>query len=170
MLTIRRAEANELPIVLNLLKDAALWLRERQIDYWQAWLDPPPHFVAWIQEGFDTHQFHFACQGQDVVGCFRLQWEDELFWGVQAPAAGYVHSFTTARTLHGKRIGERTLAHIEEMCREHGKQFLRLDCGSHVAGLRRYYEAYGFQRVGEATVMNDHFTLYQKPLDQPSQI
>ena len=92
------------------------------------------------------------------------------FGGVQAPAAGYVYSFTTARTLHGKRIGERTLAHVEEMCREHGKQFLRLDCGSHVAGLRRYYEAYGFQRVGETTVMNDQFTLYQKPLDQPSQI
>jgi hypothetical protein len=36
------------------LKDAAIWLGEREIDYWQDWLNPPVEFVCWIQEGFQN--------------------------------------------------------------------------------------------------------------------
>jgi GNAT superfamily N-acetyltransferase len=160
----QHAQPNELSIVLQLLNDAAIWLRARQIAYWQNWLNPPPAHVQWIQEGFRQQQFYLAYRQELLVGCFRLQWADETFWGQRDDCAGYIHSFTTVRTFYGQRIGEQILQWIEAYCRQQGKQYLRLDCGSHVTGLRRYYERYGFQVVGETTVMNDVLTLYEKPI------
>ena len=159
-----QAHQNDVPIVLKFLKEAALWLREQGIDYWQDWINPPPLFLNWIQEGFDRGEFYLVYQHTEVIGCFRLQWQDELFWGSQADNAGYIHSFTTSRSLVGQRKGEQVLALIEEYCRGQGKFFIRLDCGKAIHGLCRYYEAYGFREVGEATVMGEVLTLYEKSL------
>lgn len=161
-LYFRPARQDELALVLQLLKDAALWLQEKQIDYWQDWLDPPAEFVSWIREGFENNEFYLIYRASDAVGCFRLQWTDELFWGKRDEASGYVHSFTIARHLTGQYIGERALAMIEDYCRQQGKAYLRLDCGKHVAGLCRYYESYGFRNVGETKVQGESLTLYEK--------
>ena len=157
-----RAHQDDLPIVLQLLKEAALWLCERGVDYWQDWINPPPVFLNWIQKGFDRDEFYLVYQGTEVIGSFRLQWEDELFWGSQADNAGYIHSFTISRALARQRKGEQVLALIEEYCRNQGKTFLRLDCGKAIHGLCQYYEAYGFRKAGETTVMGEVLTLYEK--------
>jgi hypothetical protein len=46
----RPARQDKLTLVLQLLKDAALWLQEKKIDYWQNWINPPTEFVNWIKE------------------------------------------------------------------------------------------------------------------------
>ena len=144
------------------MKQAALWLQKRQIDYWQDWLNPPAKFVNWISEGFQNNEFYLIGQDDKAIGCFRLQWSDELFWGQRGGASGYVHSFTVGRYLAGKRIGEHVLALIEDDCRLQGMDFLRLDCGTHLTRLRQYYEAYGFLNVGETTLQGERLTLYEK--------
>jgi ribosomal protein S18 acetylase RimI-like enzyme len=159
-----QAHQDDLPIVLQFLKEAALWLQEREIDYWQDWLHPPPLFLNWIQKGFDRDEFYLVYQSADVIGCFRLQWQDELFWGPQTDNAGYIHSFTVSRSLAGQHRGEQVLALIEEYCRTRGKTFLRLDCGKAIHGLCQYYEGYGFRKVGETTVMGEEMALYEKSL------
>ena len=159
-----QAHQHDLPIVLQLLKEAAVWLQERKIDYWQDWLNPPPAFRNWIQQGFDRNEFMLVYEHNTVIGCFRLQWQDELFWGEQADNAGYIHSFTISRCLAGQGKGKQVLGLIELMCRAHGKRYLRLDCGKNISGLCRYYEAYGFQNVGETIVRGEVLTLYEKPI------
>lgn len=163
-LNFRPARQNELALILQFLKDAALWLQEKQIDYWQDWLDPPNEFISWIRAGFEDNEFFIICQADEAIGCFRLQWADELFWGKRDEAAGYVHSFTIARHLAGQDIGKRALALIEDYCLKQGKAYLRLDCGKHVARLCQYYETYGFQSVGETMVQGESLTLYEKRL------
>ena len=153
---------DEFTLVLQFLKDAALWLREKQIDYWQSWLNPPAEFVNWIKEGVKNKEFYMICQANEAIGCFRLQWTDELFWGNREETSGYVHSFTTARHLAGQRIGERALELIEDYCRQQGKDYLRLDCGKHVTKLCKYYETYGFSNVGEIMVQGEIMSLYEK--------
>ncbi|HNT73817.1 MAG TPA: GNAT family N-acetyltransferase [Anaerolineae bacterium] len=157
---------DDLPTVLRFLKEAALWLRERGIDYWQDWIDPPPLFRHWIQEGFDRDEFYLVYQDAEAIGCFRLQWQDELFWGHRMDKAGYIHSFTISRKWAGQRKGEQVLAVIEAYCRAQGKDFLRLDCGKAIQGLRQYYECYGFRQVGETTVMGEGLILYEKALSR----
>lgn len=158
----RSAYQDELVLVMHFLKDAALWIREKDIDYWQDWLDPPAEFVDWIKNGFKNNEFYLIYQENKIVGCFRLQWTDELFWGQRDETAGYVHSFTIARCLVGQHIGERVLALIENYCRQQGKDYLRLDCGKHVVRLCQYYEVCGFRNVGETMVQGESMNLYEK--------
>ena len=77
-ITLRKAVPEEMPAVLEMLKQAALWLREKKIDSWQNWIDPAPHFIAWIQRGFDNNEFFIVESGNRVIGCFRLQWQDPM--------------------------------------------------------------------------------------------
>ncbi|MBN2390409.1 MAG: GNAT family N-acetyltransferase [Anaerolineae bacterium] len=161
-LYFRPAQPDETSIVLQLLKEAALWLQKKRVDYWQDWLNPPLLFVQWIQQGFERGEFYLVYQQDELIGCFRLQWEDDAFWGTRAEPAGYLHSLTTVRRLAGQRWGEHILTLIEAHCQAAGKEYLRLDCGSQVTGLCRYYELNGFQQVGSTTVHGEALTLYEK--------
>jgi GrpB-like predicted nucleotidyltransferase (UPF0157 family)/GNAT superfamily N-acetyltransferase len=163
-LSFRRARQEELEVVMLLLKKAALWLREKKIDYWQDWISPPPNFVNWIRVGFAQNNFFMAEKEGNIIGCFRLQWQDEIFWGKREDQAGYIHSFTVDRNLAGQGMGYRILSLVESFCRDNAKNWLRLDCGAEVNGIRKYYEGYGFKPVGEVTVYSK-LTLYEKRIN-----
>jgi GNAT superfamily N-acetyltransferase len=163
-LTVEKAGKDDIGIVLDLLKEAALWLKDENIDYWQNWIDPAGHFVDWIRRGFTEEQFYFVKYGEEIIATFRLQWDDEMFWGKRNDASGYLHSFTTSRKLKGQEIGTLVLEWIEDLCRKNRKDFLRLDCGAAISGLCRYYEKHGFKNVGEVTIMNEDLILYEKRL------
>lgn len=163
-ITFRKAKPEELETVLLFLKEAALWLQQKGIDYWQDWISPPPNFIDWTKQGFDQNEFHIVEDDGGVIGCFRLQWQDPMFWGDQEDTAGYIHSFTISRDLAGQSIGKFVLGLIESHCRQNEKKFLRLDCGIDIKGLRKYYEQYGFKPVGEVTVVGERLTLYEKQI------
>lgn len=163
-ITFRKATPEELEAVLLLLKEAALWLQKKGIDYWQDWISPPPNFIDWIKQGFDQNEFYMVENDRGVIGCFRLQWQDPMFWGDREDTAGYIHSFTISRDLAGQSIGKCVLDLIESYCRQNEKEFLRIDCGINIKGLRKYYEQYGFKPVGEVTVLGERLTLYEKQI------
>jgi GNAT superfamily N-acetyltransferase len=163
-ISFRKASAVEMPIVLQLLKEAALWLRTKKIDYWQNWIDPAPNFVNWIQRGFDDDEFFLVETVGRTAGCFRLQWQDPMFWGPQPDDAGYMHSFTVRRDLAGNGLGYRLLDMITDYCDARAKMWLRLDCGADVPGLRKYYENYGFRWVKDMVYAGFPTTLYEKPI------
>jgi GNAT superfamily N-acetyltransferase len=163
-ITFRKARPDEMDKVLQLLKEAALWLREKKVDYWQNWIDPAPQFVSWIQRGFNSDEFFIVEQDGNTAGCFRLQWQDPQFWGQQVNNAGYIHSFTVKRELAGQGTGYRLLDLIEAYCRDNGKTMLRLDCGTDIPGIRKYYEKYGFMWVKDTVYSGYPTTLYEKPI------
>jgi GNAT superfamily N-acetyltransferase len=163
-LSFRKARPDEMDMVLLLLKEAALWLREKKIDYWQQWLDPPPNFTEWIERGFDNDEFFIAEQDGNPAGCFRLQRQDPQLWGQQEDNAGYIHSFTVKRELAGQGNGYKLLKLIEAYCRDNGKTLLRLDCGTDIPGIRKYYEKYGFKWVNDTVYSGFPTTLYEKQI------
>ena len=138
-LVFRKAMSSEADIAFKLLKEAAKWLEEKNIDYWQNWHQPPKEHAAWIHEGFEEGQFYFVEHSDKVVGMYRLQYDDEIFWGKRNDKAGYIHSFTTDRSLKGRGIGGKILEHIERQLREEGINFLRLDCSPNISELCDYY-------------------------------
>ena len=104
-LDISIADSSQISVVLQLLKEAALWLKNRNIDYWQNWINPNEIFIDWIKQGFDNKEFFMVRYNDEIIGTFRLQWSDELFWKNRNDESGYIHSFTTLRKYEGNNIG-----------------------------------------------------------------
>ena len=127
-ISFRKARGGERDIVLSLLKEAALWLRDRGLTQWSSWLDPPSGLLRRFERGFQAGEFFMIERSGEVIGCFRLQWEDKTFWGQRDEPAGYVHSITIKRSLAGRGIGRRVLEMVEGHCQQNGKRYLRLDC------------------------------------------
>jgi N-acetylglutamate synthase-like GNAT family acetyltransferase len=158
------AGVDDISIILRLLKEAALWLEIRNIDYWKDWINPPEAFINWIRKGFDNNEFYLVNEGSQIIGCFRLSWQDEIFWGQQSTPAGYIHSFTIDRKYLGKKKGIVAIELIEKKCKENKCNYLRLDCSSKVQKQKEYYENIGFQPVGETIVRGEQLTLYEKKI------
>jgi GNAT superfamily N-acetyltransferase len=167
-LEITNADNSEMPAVLSLLKDAALWLKENNIDYWQNWINPKAIFISWIRQGFEDNEFFIVRYNDEVIGTFRLQWSDELFWKNKKDKAGYIHSFTTLRKYKGKHLGTKILEWIEDYCKKNNKDYLRLDCGVSIVGLNEYYIKHNFKNMGILNFNhNGHkekLNLYEKKL------
>jgi hypothetical protein len=159
---MRVATVEDRESVLGLLKCAAIWLNGRGVDYWQNWLDPPAHHVAWIDEGLSAGEFRIVESAGDCVGCLRIKRSDPLFWGVRDDSAGYVHSLTIARDPVYRGLGAVVLDEVASQLAANGASWLRLDCGAGVSGLRSYYESHGFAAVGTTTVDGEENVLYQR--------
>lgn len=165
-LTIRSAKSNEINIALNLLNKAALWLKDKSIDYWQNWLNPSDEHIAWIKQGFDNGEFYFVFNSQNaIMGMYRLQYTDEMFWGKQTDKAGYIHSFTTNRDFKGNNIGYQVLKTIEEELLKKSFAYLRLDCSPAIVGLCNYYENYGFVPKETVVIHGEELRLYEKKIN-----
>ena len=108
--------------------------------------------------------FYFAKKNDEIVGMFRLQFSDEMFWGKMKDKAGYIHSFTTKRSLAGCGIGEEILNYIEKMLLSKSINLIRLDCGADNKGLCNYYENLGFEKVGQTNVDGEKLNLYEKEI------
>lgn len=155
-------DEQEFKAVFNFLKEAAMWLRNKKIDYWQDWLNPPDNYKNWILKGLRNKQFYFVYENDKLVGMFRLQYNDELFWGKKYDKAAYIHSFTIKRELSGKGIGYKVLNKLEKQLKSEGISYLRLDCGIHIKKLCDYYKSYGFKEAGSVTVHGEELLLLEK--------
>jgi hypothetical protein len=47
-IVFQRAGRNDLTEILRLLKEAALWLNMKNINYWKVWINPPDKYITWI--------------------------------------------------------------------------------------------------------------------------
>jgi RimJ/RimL family protein N-acetyltransferase len=160
-LTIRKALAYEISAAFNLFRDAAVWLKARNIDHWQEWHRPAELYKNWVRDGFENGQFFFVEEVGKIVGMFRLQFDDELFWGERNDEAGYIRSFTIKRDLSGHGIGYSVIDQIKSYLKDKDIHLLRLDCVSDNARLREYFENYGFKNAGTAYVHDQDLILYE---------
>lgn len=159
---LRQAQREELPIALEMLKEAALWLKGKGINYWQDWIDPKVQYINWIKQGFDNDQFYFFYSGSKLSGMLRLQYQDEIFWGKQKDNAGYIHSFTTRRDMAGAGFGHIMLNKVQDLLNNEGIKIMRLDCGKNYEKLCKYYESEGFINVGETEIFEEELSLFEK--------
>ena len=104
-----------------------------------------------------------AEHGGVPVGTITLQWVDEPMWGARPPDAGYVHRLAIRRSVAG--LGAELLASADAHVAAHGRAFLRLDCWSGNAALRRYYEHAGFTHRGERSEESWTVSRYDAPCD-----
>ena len=139
------AAENDFDSVFGLYQNTAKWFAEKGINQWSQWLSPDEKQKEWLQNRLAKGEFWFAKnESSELVGMFRLMYEDEEYWGKQDIAAGYVHSLITLRAFSGQNIGEKMLQFVEnELIRKEIFTF-RLDCVATNERLCNYYLSQGF--------------------------
>jgi GNAT superfamily N-acetyltransferase len=142
---IRPARPEEIEAVLDVLADAAGWLREREIDQWPERFDRD-----WVMPAIERGETWLAERDGEVVGSLVVQWEDPMFWAGYPNDAGYLHRLAVRRP--GTGLGAQLLRWAERHTSDAGKPFLRLDCVAGNEELRAYYERAGYEHVGHVTV------------------
>ncbi|MEW2128961.1 tyrosine-protein phosphatase [Streptomyces sp. NPDC005435] len=146
-LDFRRADERDLPTLVRLRDDAARWQIGRGIDQWKPGGLGEDHFRARLADG----EVWLATLGPGgpVAGAWELWWDDPAAWGPQPPTAGYVHRLMTDRRTAPPGTGRLLLAEAERRIAAAGRTLCRLDCLADNARLRQYYEAAGYEVVGE---------------------
>jgi len=152
LLRFESAQRNELPIILDLLDEAAVWLRARDILQW------PPRFsdvddwrAARIASYVEDGQAWLVRISSEVVATFTIGAADPDYadgWPDGPDDALYIFRMAVRRAWAGRNLGGRILDWASARALARGHKWLRLDCHRDNTALQNYYEARGFIRVG----------------------
>jgi ribosomal protein S18 acetylase RimI-like enzyme len=165
---LRPAARSDVPAVVELLAGASAWLRSLGIDQW-----PLRFSDSFISATVGRGQLYVAVEGAEVVGTITLQWSDPTFWGNRSDA-GFFHRLAVKRSHAG--LGRSLIDWADVQSEQHGRPYLCLDAVASNRRLRDYYEALGFEEVGEIEGPREHphsaahgrwqATLYERPVGQ----
>lgn len=156
--TVARPE--DLPLVMEILAEAAAWLKQKGIDQWPS--PPNEHWQRRMATAIQQDEMYTVGNTPNRFGIVRFTWSDP-YWP-DDNLAGYVHSMAIRPAMQGKNVGGAILSWVEMMAQQQGRQFLRLDCLASNGRLRRYYEEQGFTYRGEVQDHDYMAALYEKML------
>ncbi len=148
-LTIRPAAADDLDVVVGIIRDAARWLAARGVEQWPA--DGfPPHTIA---DRIGRGETYVVDVDGDPAATVSIDWADPGMWGAQGSdgRAAYLHRMAVCRRYAGMGIGERLVEFAREQARAAGRPLVRLDCVTANRDLCRYYLARGWAHVRDIT-------------------
>lgn len=160
VLDARLAEPADLPVVMEILAEAAEWLTEQGIDQWPS--PPNEHWQRRMMEAIKREEVYTFGIVKNRFGIARFTWSDP-YWPDDG-LAGYVHSMAIRPKMHGQDVGRTILSWAIIKAMRQKKQFLRLDCLAKNGRLRRYYEDQGFLYRGEYIDRDYVAALYEKPI------
>lgn len=158
---IRQAGVPDIGSILGILTEAAEWLHSRGIPMWcDHELDPER-----IAEEAARGDFFVAESGGGIVGTFKFQLEDRLFWpDLPAGEAAFVHRFAIHRGVAGSGVSTAMLQWAADRAAQSGRRFLRLDCDAARPSLRAFYETFGFRYHSNRQVGPYHVARYEYPV------
>lgn len=160
-IAISKAQREDLQCVLDLWLEAAKWMLTQGIEQWK----PNLFTMDSVQEQYKNAELFVAKTNELVVGCFSVQWSDELIWQeLNNDDAGYIHKLVVAREFKGHHIGAHLLACAEEYIKFAGKRSSRLDCKADNERLNAFYRDAGYRFVTKVEGRNWNSSLYEKIL------
>lgn len=164
MYIFRTVAVDQSKVVFEMLNQASLRLKNKGIDHWQYWQDPPQFKIDWVNEGIHQRQFNFIYLGKMRIGMFRIMDEDLLYWGPQKGKAKYLHSLVILPKYNGKAHGQLVLSQLEQSLSKEKTNYLRLDCSADNHGLCNYYINLDYIPVRVHSMQNGDFQLFEKQL------
>ena len=152
LLSVDQASPDELPLVLELLDDAAQWLSQRGIHQWPArFTNAEGWRIERIRAYTDNGHTWLARINATAVATFTLSGADPDYvdgWPDGPETGLYIYRMAVRRGFAGHDIGGRILDWSSARAAVLGYRWLRLDCHRDNYDLQSYYKAHGFERVG----------------------
>ena len=156
----KQAQPEDLPVVVEILAEAAVWLQNKGINQWPVPI--PPHWQQRLADQIAQGELYTVGIVKNRFGIVALSWQD-AYWP-DDKLAGYVHRMAIRNEMHGQNLGSMMLFWAMMQVKRAGKQFLRLDCAAGNGRLRQYYEEQEFQFRGLVTDHDYQAALYEKEL------
>lgn len=160
LLDFKVARPKDLPLVMEILAEAAAWLKQKGINQWPS--PPNEHWQRRMAEAIQREEVYTVGIVKNRFGIVRFTWADP-YWP-DDNLAGYVHSIAVRSEIHGQNLGGLILFWAMMKTKQEGRQFLRLDCLAGNGRLRRYYEDQGFSYQGEVIDQDYVAALYEKEI------
>jgi GNAT superfamily N-acetyltransferase len=168
LLGFERATPDDLPVVLDILDEAAAWLQSRGIQQWPAQFGGVDDWRSTRIAGYVADgECWIVRAGGDPVATFNLTAHADPDyadgWPDSPTGALYIFRMAVRRSWAGRDIGGRILDWSSARAHAAGTPWLRLDCHRHNRDLQRYYETRGFIHVGTLVrVIDDAGTPYTR--------
>src|SRR5947208_2777021 len=101
---MRNAQADDLPAILSVLRDAAELPRARGMDMW-AWVRTAAGEKL-VADRIAAGGFYVGALNDQAVCTVRVEWSDSEIWDEDGDGrAGYIHSLAAIRQFKGNGIG-----------------------------------------------------------------
>ncbi len=138
---IKLATSEDTETISSILREAADWLVSRGMPLWQSDELSPEKISGEVEKGL----FWLAQVNNKPAGCVRFQLEDQLFWpDIPIGESAFIHKLAVRRRFSGGVLSSQILQWAKNETKLNSRQFLRLDCESKAAKLRKFYERNGF--------------------------
>ncbi|MBN3784525.1 GNAT family N-acetyltransferase [Burkholderia sp. Ac-20345] len=141
--TVRLATTDDAAIAARILTDAVALKTAHDDTAWGHRARTEQDVRPMLDDG----SLHIVEQDGIAAAMFVLTWDDEAYWGPQAPVAGYLHRLSVRDGFHGRGLGRHAVDWCADQVRAQQRALLRLDCDPRNVKLCAYYEALGFERV-----------------------
>ena len=143
--------------MLDLLAEAAVWLRGRGIVQW------PDRFpVESVRGQIAAGEALLVCAGERAIGTVAVAESDTELWGADTKPACYLSRLAVARSAGGTGLGYQIIDWVEARAATRNLSHVRLATTSTNAALRRYYERAGFRHVADPPAARWPTSLYQR--------
>ncbi|MBL7495734.1 GNAT family N-acetyltransferase [Frankia sp. CNm7] len=154
---IRPAQPGDEDIVLDLLAEAAAWLRGRGIAQW-----PPRFSTSSVRGQIAAGEALLVEDVQCPVATLAIAEDDRQLWGADTEPAFYISRLAVARRASGANLGSCIIDWVAGKAAERDWQYVRLATASNNQALQRYYERAGFQHVADPPHARWPTSLYQR--------
>lgn len=120
---------------------------------------------AVLLRDYDLEETRLGTISGEPTAAMVVQQSDEFFWpDVPEGESLFVHKLATVRRLKGQGTAVAMLDRVKARALEQEKRHLRLDCAADRPKLCRFYEEYGFRRVGHRQMGPHDTAFYELPL------
>ncbi len=150
-LTLRRATAHELDVIISLIEDAASWLGTKNTDQWKRpWPDREARDKRVLAD-LDQERTWLVWDGSTAAATITADSDEDLRWPERCrkyPAI-YVQRLVVGRPYAGVSLGAELLDWAGRYgWRDHGAAWVRVSAWKTNKRLHAYYQSQGFVPCG----------------------
>jgi len=164
-LLIRKAEYEDLNIILEIFKNAIKIMNDNNINQWD---DLYPTTTD-LEQDVLNGQMYVGIKDGEIASALVInnECEEEYKygnWRYDNDKFAVVHRLCVNPSYQNKKIGKDTMIKIEEILKTEGIQSIRLDTYSLNPYALKMYQTLGYQKVGDVKWRKGLFYLLEKKL------
>jgi Acetyltransferase (GNAT) family len=150
-IALRRATADEIEVVIQLIEEAADWLRSIGTDQWAKPWPNRTERDSRIQASLRQGKTWIGWDNDIPAATITVDLEDDPYWPEQfrRDQAVYVHRLVVGRPYKGVGLGAALLDWAGSTNRrDHGARWIRVNASTTNLRLHAYYRRQGFSQCG----------------------